>query len=105
MAHDTCFFLDTMPWSRYAASELRVLVQVQKRVWYSCVKLETFLACFRGRPPMVRRAEYTCTLPDEDEDDETEPWLRPGMSSGPPSRALSTFNASARLAAIVSRCA
>lgn len=106
LAQDISLFRDSAAWGILHDGSDHELLESQKRIWYSCLKLDSFLSALRGHAVMIRHGDYDTPLPSVDEPDEHARW-RPlkgdvGVSSTK-ARVVSTFNASAQLSQINSR--
>jgi hypothetical protein len=96
-------------------------LQERKRIWYSCIIMDKYVATYIGRPLAIFDRDYDTLLPSEEEPEELEIW-RPhpskpvddGACDGKqstefdppisvPGRIISCFNASATLSALLGR--
>ncbi|KAG6888743.1 hypothetical protein C0992_007586 [Termitomyces sp. T32_za158] len=80
----------------------------RKRIWYACVILDVYVSTYIGRPLMISEKDFDTPMPGDDDPEEVEEWMPssvPENSEMPipvPARIISCFNASARLAGILS---
>ncbi|KAJ7216402.1 fungal-specific transcription factor domain-containing protein [Mycena pura] len=79
----------------------------RRRIWYACVIMDKYVSTYIGRPLAVFERDFDTSLPSESEAEEAEEWAPPmdaPLSAAPrPGRVISCFNASARLASILSQ--
>ncbi|KAG6888363.1 hypothetical protein C0995_008950 [Termitomyces sp. Mi166 len=80
----------------------------RKRIWYACVIMDVYVSTYIGRPLMINEKDFDTPIPSDDDPEELEEWIPssiPENSEMPqpvPARIISCFNASARLAGILS---
>ncbi|KAJ7726934.1 hypothetical protein B0H16DRAFT_262071 [Mycena metata] len=79
----------------------------RRRIWYACVIMDKYVSTYIGRPLAIFERDFDTSLPSESDAEEMEEWAPPQdapVSAAPrPGRVISCFNASARLAGILSQ--
>ncbi|KDQ12430.1 hypothetical protein BOTBODRAFT_67359 [Botryobasidium botryosum FD-172 SS1] len=80
--------------------------ETQKRIWWSCVFLDRFVAASIGRPVAISEKDYDTALPSVDQDEDVDMWTSPAPAEGAeampdtPCRVITAFNAQAALSEI-----
>ncbi|KAJ7057212.1 fungal-specific transcription factor domain-containing protein, partial [Mycena amicta] len=79
----------------------------RRRIWYACVIMDKYVSTYIGRPLAIYERDFDTSLPSETDAEETEEWSpsaeAPVQAPPRPGRVISCFNASARLANILSQ--
>ncbi|KAJ6481874.1 fungal-specific transcription factor domain-containing protein [Mycena sanguinolenta] len=79
----------------------------RRRIWYACVIMDKYVSTYIGRPLAIFERDFDTSLPSESDAEELEEWTPPSDSRGSaaprPGHVISCFNASARLAGILSQ--
>ncbi|KAK7019960.1 Zn(2)-C6 fungal-type domain-containing protein [Favolaschia claudopus] len=78
----------------------------RRRIWYACVIMDKYVSTYIGRPLAIFERDFDTSLPSESDAEELEEWGpapdAPIRSLPRPGHVISCFNASARLAGILS---
>ncbi|KAH0581073.1 hypothetical protein H2248_012207 [Termitomyces sp. 'cryptogamus'] len=78
----------------------------RKRIWYACVIMDVYVSTYIGRPLMINEKDFDTPMPSDDDPEEFEQWIPYSTAENSeipppvPTRTISCFNASARLAGI-----
>ncbi|KAF7330022.1 Zn(2)-C6 fungal-type domain-containing protein [Mycena kentingensis (nom. inval.)] len=75
----------------------------RRRIWYACVIMDKYVSTYIGRPLAIFERDFDTSLPSETDVEEAEEWSAEGQIAPRPGRIISCFNASARLANILSQ--
>ncbi|KAF7366374.1 Zn(2)-C6 fungal-type domain-containing protein [Mycena sanguinolenta] len=79
----------------------------RRRIWYACVIMDKYVSTYIGRPLAIFERDFDTSLPSESDAEELEGWAPPSDSPATaaprPGHVISCFNASARLAGILSQ--
>ncbi|KAG8904867.1 hypothetical protein FRB99_001034 [Tulasnella sp. 403] len=89
--------------------------ETRSRIWHACMRMDRYVSTYIGRPLSTNEHDYDTQLPEEDDEEENEPWVDyPSMPAGMaqpeamkppqmtgPSRTISCFKASITLSKIL----
>ncbi|KAF9055831.1 fungal-specific transcription factor domain-containing protein [Panaeolus papilionaceus] len=80
--------------------------QVRRQIWWACILTDRYGSMYMGRPIMIKDEDFETPLPNVDPLEERQQWVptstRDNLPYPPvPSRAMSSFCASSRLAIII----
>ncbi|PPQ72267.1 hypothetical protein CVT24_004684 [Panaeolus cyanescens] len=80
--------------------------QTRRQIWWACILTDRYGSMYMGRPIMIKDEDFETPLPNVDPVEERQQWVptstRDNMPYPPvPSRAMSSFCASSRLAIII----
>ncbi|KAJ7481823.1 fungal-specific transcription factor domain-containing protein [Mycena latifolia] len=103
MAQDLGMQRDADGWGKlFGACE----IAERRRIWYACVIMDKYVSTYIGRPLAIFERDFDTSLPSEGDPEEMEEWAPPDVGGAVvprPGRVISCFNASARLASILSQ--